>query len=291
MSAYSRISNAFKNALVLPLDKGSKYILVSDCHRGRGNANDNFMKNEFLYLAALNYYFKKGFTYLELGDGDELWENRSMKDIKEMHIPSFQIMGEYYRNKRMYCIYGNHDMIKRNSDIFRKHMKTYHCDKRLCELPLCPDIIYYPGIILRDKENIKDIYIIHGHQADLLNSSLWRISRFLVRYVWKPLESIGIPDPTSAAKNNIKKKKSETKLMNWAIANNRILIAGHTHHPMPGSEKSPYFNTGSCVHPTGITAIEIENRCLSLVKWSIQANENMVLYASREVLGDKYCMG
>lgn len=290
MSAYSRISNAFKDALILPLSQESKYILISDCHRGRGNANDNFMKNEYLYLAALKYYFKKGFTYLELGDGDELWENRSMIEIKEMHKPSFQLMGEYYKNNRMYCIYGNHDIIKKKTNIFRKYMKTYQCDHRLSEIPLCPGITFYSGIILKDEYYKKDIYIIHGHQADFLNSKLWMVSRFLVRYVWKPLESIGILDPTSAAKNNVKKKKSETELMKWALANDKILIAGHTHHPMPGNDQSPYFNTGSCVHPTGITAIEIENRCLSLVKWSIQADENMALYASRERLGDKYCL-
>ena len=67
-----RISNAFEGALRLPLCPCSKYILLSDCHRGVGNANDNFLSNEYLYLAALQHYFRRGFTYLELGDGDEL---------------------------------------------------------------------------------------------------------------------------------------------------------------------------------------------------------------------------
>ena len=38
-----------------------------------------------LYLAALRYYNKRAFTYLELGDGDELWENRSIERIRQMH--------------------------------------------------------------------------------------------------------------------------------------------------------------------------------------------------------------
>lgn len=84
MSANSRITNAYENAFCLPLNPSSKYVLFSDCHRGTGRSNDNFLKNEYLYLAALKYYFSHGFTYIELGDGDELWENRSMCPIREM---------------------------------------------------------------------------------------------------------------------------------------------------------------------------------------------------------------
>ena len=73
MSANSRITNAYENAFCLPLNPSSKYVLFSDCHRGTGRSNDNFLKNEYLYLAALKYYFSHSFTYIELGDGDELW--------------------------------------------------------------------------------------------------------------------------------------------------------------------------------------------------------------------------
>ncbi len=285
MSAYSRISKGFETALVLPLNHSSKYVLMSDCHRGRGNANDNFLKNEYLYLAAMKFYFKKGFTYLELGDGDELWENRSIEEIKEMHKSSFQAIGDYYKNHRMYALYGNHDMIKKKTKKFQKYMLTCACDKNMCQISLCPDIKFYEGIILKDEEKGKDIYLTHGHQTDILNSTFWKVSRFLVRYFWRPLEALGIPDPTSAAKNNIKKKKSEDRLMNWAVSNGKILITGHTHHPMTGTWDAPYFNTGSCIHPSGITAIEIQDRCIRLVKWSLQADEKLAMYAKREQMG------
>lgn len=268
MSSYSRISKAFEGALPLPMDYCSKYILFSDCHRGVGNANDNFLKNEFLYLAALNYYFCRGFTYLELGDGDELWENRSFQRIEEMHRHSFDMLEKYHAAGRFYAVYGNHDIVKKN----------FH------------DRIFYPAIILRDVRRRNDIYLTHGHQADLLNSTFWRLSRFLVRYVWKPLEELGVPDPTSAAKNNKKKKQSERILSDWAKQNHHILITGHTHHPMAGTAESPYLNTGSCIHPSGITGIEIENRCMSLVRWSVGTKADLSLYASRELLGETVCV-
>ena len=43
--------------------------------------------------------------------------------------------------------------------------------------------------------------MLHGHQADFFNSVCWKLSRFLVRYFWKPFERFGVSDPTSAARN------------------------------------------------------------------------------------------
>lgn len=290
MSADARISKAFENALKLPLHPCSRYILFSDCHRGTGSVGDNFLKNEFLYLAALNYYFQQNFTYLELGDGDELWENRSVRRIKENHLQTFELLSRFYMDGRMYAVYGNHDIVKQDPKYLKKHFHSYFCDQRMCEFPLFPDITFYSGIILQDTFRQKDIYLTHGHQADPLNSTFWPLSRFLVRYVWRPLEKLGIPDPTSAAKNNKRKKESERILVDWAKRNQHILISGHTHHPMAGSAASPYFNTGSCVSPAGITGIEIGNRCITLVKWSIGARRDLSLYASREILGETVCI-
>ena len=288
--SHLRISKAFREPLLLPLNCHTKYILFSDCHRGVGNANDNFLKNEYLYLASLDYYYRNGFTYLELGDGDELWENRYVRKIKEMPFPSFTAISRDYTAGRAYSVYGNHDIVKRKSRFPRTHFHTCYYDETLTECLFCPDITFYSGIILQDQLKQKDIYLLHGHQADLLNSTLWPLSRFLVRYIWRPLEKLGIPDPTSAAKNNRRKKKSEERLSKWAKDHRHILVTGHTHHPMTGDSASPYFNTGSCIHPAGITGIEIQSRSLTLVKWSTQAREDLTLQVTREILGGPICV-
>lgn len=285
-----RLSKAFENVPILPLAPGSRYVLFSDCHRGDGRANDNFIRNEFLYLAAMKYYDESRFTYLEVGDGDELWENRSMKKIKEVHPHSFEMLGKFFRENRLYMIYGNHDMVKKGNAFSEKYFDTYYCDKILCEHSLCPGMSFYSGVILQDSIGEKDIYVTHGHQAGVMNSTLWRINRFLVRYLWRNLEVLGVPDPTSAAKNNTKKEKTERILTKWARERNVILITGHTHRPMVGSKESPYFNTGSCVHPVGITGIEIENRCITLVKWSLGSRVDQTVYVKREVLGETVCI-
>ena len=110
MSFHSRISHAFDKAPVLPLSRQSRYAIISDCHRGRGNSNDNFLKNQNLYFTALSHYYERGFTYIELGDGDELWENRKMSQIVEIHSDVFWLLSLYRRQGRLYMVYGNHDM-------------------------------------------------------------------------------------------------------------------------------------------------------------------------------------
>ena len=289
MSAYSRISKAFKAADVLPLCSHSKYILISDCHRGNGATGDNFLKNQNLYYAAMEYYLENGFTYIELGDGDELWENRNMAQITEIHGDVFNMLLKYYNRKRLYMLYGNHDMVKRKQSYAAKtcacHMTS---DGETAEL--FPNIVFREGLILKDCEGKKDIYLTHGHQADFLNSCLWRLARFLVRYFWKPLENAGVSDPTSAAKNNSKKKRVERILTDWAKNENHILITGHTHRPMLGTKESPYFNTGSCIHPRCMTAIEIENRCMKLVKWTVRTRKNRILYVEREEIAGPMCI-
>ncbi|MDE6053204.1 MAG: metallophosphoesterase family protein [Lachnospiraceae bacterium] len=264
MSVSSRLERAFKNAPILPLTYRSRYVLMSDCHRGVGTSSDNFLKNQHLYSAALKYYYQRGFTYIELGDGDELWENRSMKTILEVHDDVFGMFAQLHRENRIYLIYGNHDVIKK---------------KKSLSLPFP----FYEGIILCPANMPqRALYLTHGHQASLLNSTFWRVACFLVRYVWSPLENLGVLDPTSAAKNYHVKNKCETRLNDWASENKHILITGHTHRPVMPEEPAYYYNTGSCVHPRCITCIEIGQGHMTLVKWSMSARADSTLYVARE---------
>ncbi len=308
MGWYQRITGAFCDAPVIPLDCSSRFALFSDCHRGVGNTNDNFLKNQHLYLAALRHYFQNGYTYIELGDGDELWENRSLARIIDIHDDVFRMLKEFHRQNRLCMIYGNHDHCKKNVRYCRRHCSAFYCQHattNFCQTPLhpvspqseaetaaclLPDICFHSGIILRDSISQKEIYLTHGHQADFLNSTLAPLSGFLVRYLWKPLEAIGVSDPTSAARNYTKKKKTETRLASWASQEQKLLITGHTHRPMIGSPDSPYFNAGSCVHPSSITCIEIQSRRITLVKWTMQTRSDLSLYVAREELEPPVCL-
>lgn len=305
MGWYHRISNAFRDAPVLTLDCNSRFVLFSDCHRGVGNSNDNFQKNRHLYLAALNYYYQKGYTYLELGDGDELWENRSLTRIIDIHSDVFCLLREFYRQNRLYMLYGNHDHCKKKEQYCRRHCAAVHCQNFFSHTScghvpevfgegmeeLFPDLHFYSGLILQDTISGKEIYLTHGHQADFVNSALAPLSGLLVRYLWKPLEALGVSDPTSAARNYTKKEKTEKRLAAWALQERKLLITGHTHRPMAGNIDSHYFNTGSCVHPSCITCIEIEKRRITLVKWMMQTKTDLSLYVVREGLSQPITIG
>lgn len=285
MSTASRLEHAFSHAPVLPLTPDTKYILMSDCHRGTGTSGDNFLKNQHLYFAALKHYYQSGFTYIELGDGDELWENRKMESIIEVHNNVFWLFSLFHREKRLYLLYGNHDMVKKRKHYSRQKCCTYFCTESQKPQPLFPDLTFYEGIILQSGKSPQcTLYLTHGHQASFFNSALWPLAQFLVRFLWKPLENAGVLDPTSAAKNYTVKNKTEQRLEQWAQNTNRILITGHTHRPILPEEPSHYYNTGSCVHPRCITCIEIENCTLTLVKWSMNAKTDGTLYVASEIL-------
>ena len=71
---------------------------MSDCHRGNGSWGDNFLNNQNLFFAALYYYYENGYSYIELGDGEELWENRQITDIINAHSDAYWLMSMFYKS-------------------------------------------------------------------------------------------------------------------------------------------------------------------------------------------------
>ncbi len=281
----NRLDALFAKSPVLPIDSCSKIVLMSDCHRGVGNWGDNFLRNEHLFLAALSHYEREGFTYIELGDGDELWENKDMRKIVQAHTDAFYILGKLYQKGRLYMLYGNHDNRKKKKSFVKKSCKNYYCETTNQTYSLFPGLNIHESLILRHRSLGFQLFLIHGHQGDLLNDRLIGLTGFLVRYLWRPLELAGIHDPTSAARNYSVKNKTEKRLCDWASLHRQPLAAGHTHRPsLPSPQSCPYFNCGSCVHPRCITALEITNNSIVLVKWCVQTRKDLNLYVGREIL-------
>lgn len=275
-----RLNRVYGSSKTVPFDKSSKFVIMSDCHRGQGNTGDNFLPNKVLFRAALEHYYNNGFVYIELGDGDELWENRRIQPIISAHTDIFRLMSKFYDKNRMYMLYGNHDIVKKCGRLSKKCF--FYCDG--CECKFFPKLEVNEGLILEEKDSGRQIFLVHGHQGSFLNDTIWPVARFLVRYVWRPLEIIGFTAPVAPATPK-KKEVIEKKLASFADSRNLMLIAGHTHRTaFPSAGKSMYFNDGCCVHPCHITAIEIENGKISLVKWSVSVRENSSLFVEREII-------
>lgn len=270
MSRQKRIQKSFAKAIKLSAEDHPKIVIMSDCHRGTGTWADNFLHNRPIYTAALKHYYNSGFTYIELGDGDELWENRRFADVYRTHREIYEIFHHFHNAGRLFMIFGNHDRCKENNAYVWRG--------------LTPSIPFYESIIVQGHGSLP-IYLFHGYQGDLINDRLWRLSRWLVRYLWKPLELRGFRDPTSAAKNYTKVRKIEEDFISYSCREKCVLGAGHTHKPtLMKTDCGAYMNSGSCVHPEAITAIEIQARKASLIKWSVCSSPDMSLYVCREVL-------
>lgn len=139
MSYENRLFKAFRKAPVLPMDASTRFCFFSDCHRGDGSTNDNFLKNYNLYFSALKYYYNAGYTYVEVGDGDELWENRNIRQIIEIHNNVFRLLSRFYCRNKLFLLYGNHDMEKKTPGYANHFCAKCHCDLQK-EWPLFPDL-------------------------------------------------------------------------------------------------------------------------------------------------------
>ena len=102
MSSKTRFNRAYKNAPRVPFNDLSKFVLFSDCHRGDNSFADDFANNRNIYYHALKNYYDNGFTYCELGDGDELWENIDFKSIFEAHKNVYELLQLFFNENRLY---------------------------------------------------------------------------------------------------------------------------------------------------------------------------------------------
>ncbi len=285
MSTSERLTEVFESAKEIPFDDSSKFIFFSDCHRGDNSWADDFAHNQTLFFHALNHYYNEGFTYIEIGDADELWENKRFADIRRAHSHVLWLMREFHKEKRLHLIRGNHDMERKDPKNVEKTLYRYYDDRKERYEPLFEGIEVHEGLVLRHSGTDNKIFLVHGHQGDLINDRLWWLGRFFVRHLWRYLQLFGVRDPTSPAKNFKKRVEVEKKIIGWVEANDQMLIAGHTHRPkFPDEGAPPYFNDGSCVHPRCITGIEIQHGEIVLIKWWVRPKEDGALCVAREVL-------
>ncbi len=279
-----RLTKVFEQAKQININDGSKIIIFSDCHRGNNNIYNDFAHNNDIFLQALRHYYREGFTYIELGDGDELWENKSFSKIFKTHKDIFLLMKKFHEKKRLFLIWGNHDMVRKEKSFIKDKMSYYKNETNGKKEELFKDLKTYESLKLKYQGD-KSLFLAHGHQGDLMADQLWQVSRFFVRHFWRYLRIFNISEPNSPAENIHKKKWLVKKLKKWIVLHKQPSIFGHTHQSaLPSYSQAPYFNTGCCVHPRCITGLEIENGKISLVKWWMESHESEDLKTTKSVL-------
>ncbi len=280
----------------IDINPETRMVFMADCHRGNGGRGDDFAHNRLIFLHSLAWYRKAGFTYVEVGDGEELWENGGFSSIHWAYSDIYIRMGYLHSENRLIFLWGNHNNVWRNPEAVRRQLMPALCfyydgrpsplllgmDTARAEAVLRGDLPPSPSypvlnelkareaIVLRHGRSGLSLLVTHGHQGEFWSDRLWRLSRFLVRRVWKFLQNAGVRPRITPAGNYALMKQVESRLTSWSRKRGIALITGHTHQPeFPSPGRTPYFNCGSSVHPRCITAIEIENESIALVKWHV----------------------
>jgi hypothetical protein len=285
MSISTRLTGVFESAPSIPFDDTAKFIFFSDCHRGDNGWADDFAPNQMLFFHALRYYFHEGFTYIELGDGDELWENASFNLIRRAHSHIFWLLHQFYAEGRFHLLFGNHNIQWKYPQNVKEKLSWYYDERKYKKEPLFEGITVHEGLILQHADSDLRLFLVHGHQGDIMSDYLWPLGSFFVRNVWRQFQLLGVRDPTSPAQNFKKRGKVERGIMDWIQRHNQPTLCGHTHRSMlPAPGALPYFNIGSCVHPRCITGVEIQNGEISLIKWWVAPDDDGALRITRDLL-------
>ena len=275
MLTAARLTRVFKSSPEISFDDRSRLVFFSDCHRGDASWADNFADNESVYTHVLEEYLRRGFTYFELGDGDDLWKTGNFADIRNAHAHVFDLLRKYHSERRLHLLWGNHDHERSNPVYVKRTLQFLSDTRQLASVKerrrhaLSPEgVRVREGIVLRHARTGQTIFLVHGHQGSILGDWLWWLGMVLVRYVITPLQVFGVKDPTSPAASPRRAGNVGGKLAHWAAGRKQMLIAGHTHRwAYPKPEEPAYFNPGCCVSPRAITAIEIAGGKIALHRW------------------------
>ncbi len=315
-------SDPGKKGLVISFNPANdKFVILSDQHKGARDGADIFALAAKNYLGALEYYYKNGFFYVNLGDSEELWENL-IATIKRHNKPTFEAEKKFLLRNRFIKIFGNHDVYWDNDPLAAFNLKKIYGQK----------VAIYEGLILKTtvKDKPLEIYMTHGHQGDLASDGNW-FSKWFVSNIWGPLQAFLHINPNTPANNDELKTVHNRMMYEWSSKRkNTLLITGHTHQPvfkslthieklyelMQAAKKDgdknganeakkqilarqikgdripdftgyldTYFNSGCCCFDDGdMSGIELSDGCIRLVKWQYGAHkeiERVVLDESR----------
>lgn len=271
--AHAQIDRAFQLSPHLTIDNTSRLIFFSDAHRGVNNRDDMFAPNANLFLYALTHYFNQEYTFVEVGDGDELWHNRHFSDIRRTYSKIFDLFAEFWQRDRLQLIIGNHDSPKGLFDPMEKDGMPVHQGLRMTYAPTG-----------------QKLFAVHGHQADPEGDVNWESYRRRSRYFMKYLMRIGIdkfhhfaePEPGLLEQIKLmrlprwfgdrvltKAYRLESAIKLWLAQEQQVVISGHTHIlNFPKEDDPPHFNLGHCSTPHYITGLEIDHGIMSMVKWT-----------------------
>ncbi|MEO6313721.1 MAG: metallophosphoesterase [Chitinophagaceae bacterium] len=300
---------------VLPYDiNNGRFIIFSDQHKGARDLADDFALAEKNYTAALDYYYSNDYTFINLGDCEELWEN-TPDTVMKINKTVLQSEARFLQQNKYYRIFGNHDLEWK-----------YPFQQLLYLKPLFGDTLkIYEGIELQTQHNNKtySIFLTHGHQGDKRSDGN-PFSMWVVAAIWTPIQRF-LDININVTADSFELIDTHNIIMyDWSATQKQLIfISGHTHKPVFASldhidllnhqlqaaqvANDPeairkieadlavyakqyagkkfvksmaypsYFNSGCCCFDDGdISGIEIEGGYIRLVKWETSPDGSSV---------------
>ncbi len=290
-----------------------KFIIFSDQHKGARDAADDFAIAEKNYTNALEYYYNNDFTFINLGDCEELWEN-TPDVVMKANKTVLQSELKFLEKSRYYRIFGNHDLEWK-----------YPFQQALYLKPVFgSDLKIYEGVVLQTLHNDKfySIFLTHGHQGDKRSDGN-PVSTWIVAALWTPIQRFLDININTTSDSFELIDAHNIMMYDWSATQKQLIfISGHTHKPVFASldhidllthqlnnatlaadetaikkikaelaayEKEyqgktfvktmaypSYFNTGCCCFDDGdCSGIEIEGGYIRLVKWETKEGESI----------------
>jgi hypothetical protein len=298
-------------AIHFEIEKG-KFIILSDQHKGAKDLADDFRNTESNFMNALQFYYDNAYTFINLGDCEELWEATPSQVIEKNRLTLLE-EAQFLASDRYYRIYGNHDL-EWNYEIQRAlYLKPIFGSK----------LAVNEGLLLKTSYNSKtySIFLAHGHQGDQRSDGN-AFSKWFVAAVWTPIQRFLEIQVDRLSDSFELVDKHNIMMYEWSVDQKDLLfVSGHTHKPVFASldhidrltkqlekakaendptkiaaiekeiekrkkeyagkkiiktmAKPTYFNTGCCCFPDGdLTGVEIEGGFLRLIKWKVTDNKS-----------------
>jgi hypothetical protein len=239
-SVQRALSRAHEEAFVNPRSfriGKDRMIIFSDLHKGARNGADDFRHCERAYNAALGYYYALGYWLVELGDVEELWEEHPASVLKN-YERTLRLSAKFHidperRGSRYLRVWGNHDDQWGHKRDVEKYLKPIYCPEGTSGLEVHQAV----KVMVEDAdgERVGELFLAHGHQGTTDSDRFAWLARFVVRYIWRPIQRLTKIRSNTAAKDWVLREKHNLAMYKWAFDQNRgdfVFVAGHTHKPV-----------------------------------------------------------
>jgi hypothetical protein len=204
--------------------EADRWIIFSDHHRGQRDGADDFQRCEAAYNAALGYYLESGHRLVLLGDVEELWENRP-GSVLQAYSHTLDLEAQFLEDGRYDRYWGNHDDEWESSGSVKRHFEDL-----------------YPGLEAREGDAFRvttlgdelgTLFLAHGHQGSHLSDRYRRLSRFVIRHTWRPVQRLARFPSTTPAQSFALRNRQDRAIYAWADSQPKLaVIAGHTQRPV-----------------------------------------------------------